>query len=115
MVVPPGQNERMLFSLYGMSFTEAVCGEGRTEIGMKNYLDLFGPHRMTARSASSHGVLRRLRLGALFVCAKPQSDAVQGGRALREGATLRAPNRMWIRGSDATPQADLARRRVTLR
>jgi len=34
---------------------------------------------MTARSASSHGVLRRLRLGALFVCARTQSDGVQGG------------------------------------
>ena len=44
-VVPPGQDERMLFSLYGMNFTKAVFGEGRAEIGMKNYLDLFGAHR----------------------------------------------------------------------
>jgi gamma-carbonic anhydrase len=44
-VVPPGQDERMLFSLYGMNFTKAVFGEGRAEVGMKNYLDLFGPHR----------------------------------------------------------------------
>jgi hypothetical protein len=34
---------------------------------------------MTARSASSHGVSRRLRLGALSVCARTQSDGVQGG------------------------------------
>jgi carbonic anhydrase/acetyltransferase-like protein (isoleucine patch superfamily) len=44
-VVPPGQDERMLFSLYGMNFTKAVFGEGRAEIGMKNYLDLFGAHQ----------------------------------------------------------------------
>ena len=44
-VVPPGQDERMLFSLYGMNFTKAVFGEGRAEVGMKNYLDLFGAHR----------------------------------------------------------------------
>jgi len=44
-VVPPGQDERMLFSLYGMNFTKAVFAEGRAEIGMKNYLDLFGAHR----------------------------------------------------------------------
>lgn len=44
-VVPPGQDERMLFSLYGMNFTRAVFGEGRAEVGMKNYLDLFGAHR----------------------------------------------------------------------
>jgi len=37
-VVPPGQDERMLFSLYGMNFTKAVFGEGRAEVGMKNYL-----------------------------------------------------------------------------
>jgi hypothetical protein len=44
-VVPPGQDERMLFSLYGMNFTKAVFGEGRAEIGMRNYLDLFGAHQ----------------------------------------------------------------------
>ncbi len=44
-VVPPGQDERMLFSLYGMNFTKAVFGESRTEVGMRNYLDLFGAHR----------------------------------------------------------------------
>jgi carbonic anhydrase/acetyltransferase-like protein (isoleucine patch superfamily) len=44
-VVPPGQDERMLFSLYGMNFTKAVFGESRAEVGMKNYLDLFGAHR----------------------------------------------------------------------
>ena len=44
-VVPPGQDERMLFSLYGLNFTKAVFGEGRAEVGMKNYLDLFGAHR----------------------------------------------------------------------
>ena len=35
----------MLFSLYGMNFTKAVFGEGRAEIGMRNYLDLFGAHQ----------------------------------------------------------------------
>jgi carbonic anhydrase/acetyltransferase-like protein (isoleucine patch superfamily) len=44
-VVPPGEDERMLFSLYGMNFTKAVFGETRAEVGMKNYLDLFGAHR----------------------------------------------------------------------
>lgn len=44
-VVPPGQDERILFSLYGMNFTKAVFGESRAEVGMKNYLDLFGAHR----------------------------------------------------------------------
>lgn len=44
-VVPPGQDERLLFSLYGMNFTTAVFGEGRAEVGMRNYLDLFGAHR----------------------------------------------------------------------
>ncbi len=44
-VVPPGEDERMLFSLYGMNFTKAVFGESRAEIGMKNYLDLLGAHR----------------------------------------------------------------------
>ena len=44
-VVPPGQDERMLFSLYGMNFTKAVFGEGRAEVGMQNYLELFGAHR----------------------------------------------------------------------
>jgi len=44
-VVPPGQDERMLFSLYGMNFTKAVFGESRAEIGLKNYLDLFDDHR----------------------------------------------------------------------
>jgi hypothetical protein len=34
---------------------------------------------MTAPSASSRGVLQRLRLGAFFVCARTQSDGVQGG------------------------------------
>jgi carbonic anhydrase/acetyltransferase-like protein (isoleucine patch superfamily) len=43
-VVPPGEDERMLFSLYGMNFTKAVFGESRAEVGMKNYLDLFGAH-----------------------------------------------------------------------
>jgi carbonic anhydrase/acetyltransferase-like protein (isoleucine patch superfamily) len=44
-VVPPGEDERMLFTLYGMNFTKAVFGESRAEIGMKNYLDLLGAHR----------------------------------------------------------------------
>jgi carbonic anhydrase/acetyltransferase-like protein (isoleucine patch superfamily) len=44
-VVPPGQDERMFFSLYGMNFTKAVFGESRAEVGMKNYLDLFVSHR----------------------------------------------------------------------
>lgn len=44
-VVPPGEDERLLFSLYGMNFTKAVFGESRAEIGMKNYLDLLGAHR----------------------------------------------------------------------
>jgi carbonic anhydrase/acetyltransferase-like protein (isoleucine patch superfamily) len=44
-VVPPGEDERTLFSLYGMNFTKAVFGESRAEIGMKNYLDLLGAHR----------------------------------------------------------------------
>ena len=44
-VVPPGEDEQMLFSLYGMNFTKAVFGGNRAEIGMKNYLDLFGAHR----------------------------------------------------------------------
>ncbi|HEY8631459.1 MAG TPA: gamma carbonic anhydrase family protein [Gaiellaceae bacterium] len=44
-VVPPGQDERMLFSLYGMNFTKAVFGESRAQVGMKNYLELFGAHR----------------------------------------------------------------------
>lgn len=44
-VVPPGEDERILFSLYGMNFTKAVFGETRAEIGMKNYLDLLGAHR----------------------------------------------------------------------
>lgn len=44
-IVPPGEDERMLFSLYGMNFTKAVFGESRAEVGMKNYLDLFGTHR----------------------------------------------------------------------
>ncbi|HEX9597906.1 MAG TPA: gamma carbonic anhydrase family protein [Gaiellaceae bacterium] len=44
-VVPPGEDERMLFSLYGMNFTKAIFGESRAEIGMKNYLDLLGAHR----------------------------------------------------------------------
>jgi carbonic anhydrase/acetyltransferase-like protein (isoleucine patch superfamily) len=44
-VVPPGQDERILFSLYGMNFTKAVFGESRAEVGMKNYLDLLGAHR----------------------------------------------------------------------
>jgi carbonic anhydrase/acetyltransferase-like protein (isoleucine patch superfamily) len=44
-VVPPGEDERILFSLYGMNFTKAVFGESRAEIGMKNYLDLLGAHR----------------------------------------------------------------------
>jgi carbonic anhydrase/acetyltransferase-like protein (isoleucine patch superfamily) len=44
-VVPPGEDERMLFSLYGMNFTKAVFGESRAEVGMKNYLDLLGAHR----------------------------------------------------------------------
>jgi carbonic anhydrase/acetyltransferase-like protein (isoleucine patch superfamily) len=44
-IVPPGEDERMFFSLYGMNFTKAVFGEGRAEVGMKNYLDLLGAHR----------------------------------------------------------------------
>ena len=44
-VVPPGDDERMLFTLYGMNFTKAVFGETRAEVGMTNYLDLFGAHR----------------------------------------------------------------------
>src|SRR6266508_2052750 len=44
-VVPPGQDEQILFSLYGMNFTKAVFGESRAEVGMKNYLELFGAHR----------------------------------------------------------------------
>jgi carbonic anhydrase/acetyltransferase-like protein (isoleucine patch superfamily) len=44
-VVPPGEDERRLFSLYGMNFTRAVFGQGRAEVGMTNYLDLFGAHR----------------------------------------------------------------------
>ena len=44
-VVPPGEDEQMLFSLYGMNFTKAVFGGSRAEVGMKNYLDLFGAHR----------------------------------------------------------------------
>src|SRR6266508_4322541 len=50
-VVPPGQDERMLFSLYGMNFTKAVFGESRTEVGMRNYLELFGAHRDDRPSA----------------------------------------------------------------
>jgi carbonic anhydrase/acetyltransferase-like protein (isoleucine patch superfamily) len=44
-VVPPGEDERMLFSLHGMNFTKAIFGEARAETGMKPYLDLFGAHR----------------------------------------------------------------------
>src|SRR6266542_1837077 len=44
-VVPPGEDERMLFSLYGVNFTKAVFGESRAEVGMTNYLELFGAHR----------------------------------------------------------------------
>jgi carbonic anhydrase/acetyltransferase-like protein (isoleucine patch superfamily) len=44
-VVPPGQDERMLFSLYGMNFTKAVFGETRAEVGLQNYLELFDGHR----------------------------------------------------------------------
>ena len=44
-IVPPGQDERRLFSLYGMNFTKAVFGESRAEVGLKNYLDLFAGHR----------------------------------------------------------------------
>jgi carbonic anhydrase/acetyltransferase-like protein (isoleucine patch superfamily) len=44
-VVPPGRDERVLFSLYGMNFTKAVFGESRADVGMKNYLNLFGAHR----------------------------------------------------------------------
>ena len=44
-VVPPGEDEQRLFSLYGMNFTKAVFGGSRAEVGMKNYLDLFGAHR----------------------------------------------------------------------
>src|SRR6266511_6469553 len=44
-VVPPGEDERMLFSLYGVNFTKAVFGESRAEIGMTNYLELIGAHR----------------------------------------------------------------------
>lgn len=44
-VVPPGEDERMLFSLYGINFTKAVFGEGRAEIGMRHYVDLFAAHR----------------------------------------------------------------------
>jgi carbonic anhydrase/acetyltransferase-like protein (isoleucine patch superfamily) len=43
-VVPPGPDERMLFSLYGMNFTKAVFGEGRSDVGMRNYIDLFATH-----------------------------------------------------------------------
>jgi hypothetical protein len=42
--VPPGQDERMPFSLDGMNLTKAIFGESRAEVGMKNYLDLFGGH-----------------------------------------------------------------------
>jgi carbonic anhydrase/acetyltransferase-like protein (isoleucine patch superfamily) len=44
-IVPPGPDERMLFSLYGMNFTKAIFGESRAEVGMQNYVDLFGAHR----------------------------------------------------------------------
>lgn len=44
-VVPPGPDERMLFSLNGMNFTEAIFGEGRATVGMRRYLDLFEFHR----------------------------------------------------------------------
>jgi carbonic anhydrase/acetyltransferase-like protein (isoleucine patch superfamily) len=44
-MVPPGEDERMLFSLYGMNFTTAIFGHSRTEVGMQDYLDLFGAHR----------------------------------------------------------------------
>jgi carbonic anhydrase/acetyltransferase-like protein (isoleucine patch superfamily) len=44
-VVPPGEDERILFSLYGMNFTKAIFGESRAEVGLKNYLDLLGAHR----------------------------------------------------------------------
>jgi carbonic anhydrase/acetyltransferase-like protein (isoleucine patch superfamily) len=43
-VVPPGDDERRLFSFYGMNFTKAIFGEKRTEVGMKHYLDLLGAH-----------------------------------------------------------------------
>ena len=43
-VVPPGPDERMLFSLYGINFTEAVFGEGRAEVGMQNCTALFAAH-----------------------------------------------------------------------
>jgi carbonic anhydrase/acetyltransferase-like protein (isoleucine patch superfamily) len=43
-VVPPGGEQRSLFSLYGMNFTRAVFGEGREEVGLQNYLDLLGRH-----------------------------------------------------------------------
>jgi gamma-carbonic anhydrase len=44
-VVPPGPDERMLFTLHGVNFTKAVFGEGRGGVGMKNYLDLLEAHR----------------------------------------------------------------------
>jgi carbonic anhydrase/acetyltransferase-like protein (isoleucine patch superfamily) len=43
-IVPPGHDERALFGLYGINFTEAVFGESRSETGLKNYVDLFASH-----------------------------------------------------------------------
>jgi gamma-carbonic anhydrase len=44
VVVPPGEDERMLFSLYEMNFTKAIFHEGRTAVGMRNYISLFSAH-----------------------------------------------------------------------
>jgi carbonic anhydrase/acetyltransferase-like protein (isoleucine patch superfamily) len=42
--VPPGADERMLVSLEGLNFSEAVFGERREVAGTQRYLDFLAPH-----------------------------------------------------------------------
>jgi gamma-carbonic anhydrase len=44
-IVPRGSEERTLFSMHGLNFTKTIFGEDLSEVGMKNYLDLFDTHR----------------------------------------------------------------------
>jgi carbonic anhydrase/acetyltransferase-like protein (isoleucine patch superfamily) len=44
-ILPRGAEERTLFSSHGLNFTKTIFGEDLSEVGMKNYLDLFDAHR----------------------------------------------------------------------
>jgi gamma-carbonic anhydrase len=44
-ILPRGADERTLFSSQGLNFTKTIFGEDLSEVGMKNYVDLFEAHR----------------------------------------------------------------------